>query len=156
MWTGAEWGSRNHNWKLLISCFTVKLTRHLELKDGIAPSSAEYETAVLLLNYSSIWSLYCEYLPHCGSYKLFYVISSSELPEWWSALGVSHPAKKHLIYVLRSWPITRLSRVVPPVGFEPTEFSFWVRHVCQFHHGGIVIWSWKRDSNPYSHTGSGF
>ena len=25
---GAEWGSRNHNWKLLISCFTVKLTRH--------------------------------------------------------------------------------------------------------------------------------
>lgn len=30
--------------------FVVKL----ELKDGIAPSLAEYETAVLLLNYSSI------------------------------------------------------------------------------------------------------
>lgn len=79
---GAGGGDRTHD--LLITnqlFFQLNYTGILELKDGIAPSSAEYETAVLLLNYSSIWSLYCEYLPHCGSYKLFYVISSSELPE---------------------------------------------------------------------------
>ena len=38
---------------LLISCSANWTTLALELKDGIAPSSAEYETAVLLLNYSS-------------------------------------------------------------------------------------------------------
>ena len=54
MWTGAGGGDRTHD--LLITnqlFFQLNYTGILELKDGIAPSSAEYETAVLLLNYSS-------------------------------------------------------------------------------------------------------
>ena len=75
------------------------------------------------------WSLYCGYLHRCDSISCFSVIDSSELSEWWAALGVSHPTKKHLIYILRPWPITRLSRVVPEAGFEPAVYlrgRFWV------------------------------
>lgn len=64
---GAGGGDRTHD--LLITnqlFFQLNYTGILELKDGIAPSLAEYETAVLLLNYSSIiWYRRWDSNPQC-------------------------------------------------------------------------------------------
>ena len=83
------------------------------------------------------WSLYCGYLHRCGSISCFSVIDSSELSEWWAALGVSHPTKKHLVqsqavanyttikggtgHGIRTHTWTILSRLPLPLGYSGIE-----------------------------------